>query len=449
MEFKELYKENRPYAIEVLKRLISYKSVLDEYKENSDAPFGLENKKALEYILAIGEKDGFDVKNIDNYAGHIEFGEGEEILGVLCHLDVVPVKEEEWESDPFKIRFADGKMYARGTLDDKGPLVASYIALKMLKDNGFMPNKRIRLIMGCDEESGSRCLERYLEKEEKPTLGFSPDACFPLIYGEKAMCSYDIIGDLGCDIIKEFTAGERYNIVPSEATMKLNKDLSKEFLEFLKENNYQGLYENGVYKAFGLAAHAMNPELGVNAAYILFEFLNKYSDSKVAKFMDKYFLGDTWGKKIGYDMYDEEMKYLTSNFALVRIHDGKIRLGVNCRVPLDSQLKVIADKVKEASESFGYGYEILHASGRHYVAKDSFLVKTLMDVYKNVTKDDINEPITIGGGTYAREIGQAVAFGPLKVGREDVCHIANEYLYESDFDMAVEVYYNAMLELTK
>lgn len=449
MQFKDLYKEQRPYAIEVLKRLISFKSVLDEYVKDSKYPFGEENEKALSYILAIASKDGFNVKNVDNYAGHIEFGEGEEILGVLCHLDVVPVKEEEWESDPFKVRFKDGKMYARGILDDKGPLVASYIALKMLRDNGFKPNKRIRLIMGCDEESGSRCLERYLEKEEKPTLGFSPDACFPLIYGEKAMMSYDILGDCSDDIIKEFTAGERYNIVPSEASMRLSKDLSKEFAEFLEKNNYKGSYNNGVYKAFGLAAHAMNPELGVNAAYILFEFLSKYSDSKVAKFMDKYFLGDTYGKKIGYDLNDPEMKELTSNFAFVRIKDGKLRLGVNCRVPVDSQLRVIEEKVKKAAEAFGYTYKILNESNRHYVPLDSVLVKTLMDVYKNVTGDFENEPITIGGGTYAREIGQAVAFGPLRVGREDVCHIANEYLYESDFDMAVEVYYNAMLELTK
>lgn len=449
MDFKELYKKERPYAIEVLKKLISYKSVLDEYKENSDAPFGIENKKALEYILSVGEADGFKVKNIDNYAGHIEYGEGEEILGVLAHLDVVPVNESEWESDPFELRFADGKMFARGSLDDKGPLVASYIALKMLKDMGFKSKRRVRLIMGCDEESGSRCLERYLEKEEKPDLGFSPDACFPLIYGEKAMTSYDILGDCSDDVILTFTAGDRYNVVPSEAIMTLKKDYSKEFVKFLNEKNYKGKYEDGKYIAYGLAAHAMNPEIGVNAAYILFEFLSQYTDSKVAKFMDEYFLGDTWGKKLGYDMYDEEMKYLTSNFAVVRIEGGKLKFGVNCRVPLDSQFKVIEEKVASATSKYGYSYHVLFTSPRHYVSPKSELVTKLMSVYKEVTKDTVNGPITIGGGTYAREIGQAVAFGPLVVGREDVCHIANEYLYESDFDLAVEVYFKAIYELTK
>nr|MCR5231178.1 Sapep family Mn(2+)-dependent dipeptidase [Acholeplasmatales bacterium] len=360
-----LFVKEKEKGMEVLKKLISFKTVLDEYKENSENPFGVENRKALEYILDVAKKDGFNVVNVDNYAGHIEFGSGDEILGVLAHLDVVPVKEDEWESDPFKIRFSDGKMYARGILDDKGPLVASYIALKMLKESGFKPNKRIRLIMGCDEESGSRCLERYLEKEEKPTLGFSPDACFPLIYGEKAMISYDILGDAD-PIISSFDAGERYNIVPSKASMKLSINLEKEFKEFLKENNYNGEYKDGEYIAYGLAAHAMNPELGVNAIYILFEFLNKYTDSKLAKFMNEYFLGDTWGKKIGYDLYDEEMKYLTSNLAICKINDSKFRIGVNCRVPLDSQLKVIENKVALACNKYGYEYNILGYSNRHY-----------------------------------------------------------------------------------
>ncbi len=445
----EELKIDKEYAIQILKKLISFRSVLDEYKENSDAPFGVENKKALEYILDVAKKDGFNVKNIDNYAGHIEFGSGDEILGVLAHLDVVPVKEEEWESSPFEIRFADGKMFARGILDDKGPLVASYVALKMLKDSGFKPKRRIRLIMGCDEESGSRCLERYLEKEEKPTLGFSPDACFPLIYGEKAMMSYDIYGKLDDNLIEEFDSGERYNIVPSKASMKLNKDLKKEYLEFLKKYDFKGEVINDDYIAYGLAAHAMNPELGVNAIYILFKFLNEYTNNSLAKFMDEYFLDDTWGKKIGYDLYDEEMKYLTSNVAICKIANNEFKIGVNCRVPLDSQLSVIENKVGIATSKYGYSYQVLHQSNRHYVSKDSELVKTLMDVYQRETNDYENGPITIGGGTYAREIGNAVAYGPLLVGREDVCHIANEYLYESDFETAIRVYYHAMLELSK
>ncbi len=446
---ENIIKEYKDYAKKMLKDLVSFKSVLDEFNPNSDAPFGIGNKKALHYLLDKGEQDGFTTKNVDNYAGHIEFGSGKEILGILAHLDVVPVVEEEWESNPFTLSIRNGRMYARGSIDDKGPLVASYVALKILKDKGFQPKKRIRLIAGCDEESGSRCLEHYLSKEEKPTLGFSPDADFPLIYGEKGMLSYDVYGDVSDDIIEEFICGTRYNIVPSSAKMKLKINLEEQYKEFLKKNDLSGEIKEGYYIAYGVASHAMCPEKGVNAAYILFQFLFENTNSKLAQFFNEFYLGDTTGKKLGYDIYDENMKYLTSNLALVNIKNGQLRIGVNCRVPLDSHFKVIEDCVKKATLKYGYTYKILNTSKRHYVDPHSTLVQTLMKCYQEVTKDYESKPITIGGGTYAREIGNAVAFGPLFIGREDVCHIANEYMIEEDFYKAIEIYLRAIYELSR
>jgi len=434
-------------AMELLKKLISFKTILNEYNPNSDAPFGLENKKALEYLLAKAKEDGFIVKNVDNYAGHIEFGSGEEILGVLAHLDVVPVNEVEWDSNPFELSIRDNKMFARGSIDDKGPLVSAYIALKILKDSGFVPNKRIRLIVGCDEESGSRCLHHYFKTEEKPQIGFSPDAEFPLIYGEKGMLSYDICGQE--DIIFEFNCGDRYNIVPSKAECRLNINLENEYKEFLKKNNYNGEYKDERYIAYGLAAHAMCPQNGVNAAYILFEFLSEYTSSRLARFVKEYFIGDVHGKKLGYDYYDDDMKELTSNLAVVKLSDSKFKIGVNCRVPVNEQFKVIEDCVRACASKYNYEFKNLGSSPRHFVSLNSVLVKTLMECYQEVTNDYESKPITIGGGTYAREIGNAVAFGPVFVGREDVCHIANEYMYVEDFYNSMKIYMRAMYKLCK
>ncbi len=448
MEFKELYLKYKDQAIKLLEKLISYNTILDKYEPNSDAPFGIGNKEALNYLLDYALNDGFNVKNVDNYAGHIEFGEGEEILGVLAHLDVVPVDESEWDSNPFELSIRDGKMYARGTMDDKGPLVCAYIAMKMLLDSGFKPKRRVRLIAGCDEESGSRCLEHYLSKEAKPDLGFSPDASFPLIFGEKGMISFDVIAPCD-DIIVDFECGIRYNMVPSVAKLKLNINLENEFISFLNENNYKGEIADGYLVAYGAAAHAMCPENGINAAFILFEFLNKYTDSRLADFFNKYFLNDTRGNKLGIAAYDEEMKELTCNFAIIRVNDGKAKLGFNCRVPLNECFGIIEGQLAKACGEYNYEYKILGSSPRHYVSQDSELVKSLMKAYVDVTGDTVNKPITIGGGTYAREIGNAVAFGPMFVGREDVCHIANEYFMIEDFDASVEIYYKSIYELTK
>ena len=451
MEFNldELVEKYKDDAFDLLKRLISHASVLDEYKKDSDAPFGIENKKALEELLNQGKKDGFIVKNVDNYAGHIEYGSGDEALGILAHLDVVPVKKDEWVTDPFKLEIKGDKMYARGSLDDKGPLVASYIALRILKDLGFKPNKTIRLIAGCDEESGSRCLEHYFEYEKKPEYGFSPDADFPLIYGEKAMLSYDILGDVSDDVIDEFICGDRYNIVPSIAKAKLKINLDNEFKKYLSDNKLDGEIKDGYLICYGRASHGAFPQNGVNSAYLLFEFLKENTNSKLAKFFDEYFLGDVYGKKLGYAIKDEEMGDLTSNLAIVMIKDNKLKIGVNCRVPVDSGLDLIENKIDLATKKYNYSYKIVSKSNRHYVPKDSFLVKSLMSAYQEVTGDYKNGPITIGGGTYARELKNAVAFGALMPGREDVCHIANEYMYIDDFINAIKVYVVAIYNLCK
>ncbi len=433
------------YGYELLRKLISCASVLDEYKGNSDTPFGMENKKALDTLLNEGKIAGFDTFNVDNYAGYLEFGKGD-VLGILAHLDVVPVVLNEWLTNPFDLVFSDDKMYGRGTTDDKGPLVASFIAMKMLLDEGFKPNMKIRLIAGCDEESGSRCMERYLEKIGEPKMAFSPDASFPLIYGEKAILSYDIIGDLNDDIIESLKAGERYNIVPSKAIMKLKVDLKEQFIKYLKENKYKGEVVDDTYIAYGVASHAMAPDNGLNAIYILFDFLSKYTNSKLAKFMNEYYLWDNHGKKAGYYEFDEEMKDLTSNMAIADIENGKIRLGVNCRCPLDDSFDNIPVALKTITNKYGYSFKMIGGSKRHYVRKDSELVQKLLKAYRKVTNDN-SEPITIGGGTYAREMKNAVAFGPCMPYEEDVCHISNEYMSIESFKNAIMVYYLAIKDL--
>ena len=448
MNFEKMYFEGsyKEKALMLLKDLISFPSFLTEYKEGSSEPFGKANKDILEYMLKYAKEDGFDIVNADNYAGHIEYGTGD-LLGILCHLDVVPVDNREWKTEPFTLTLKDNKLYGRGVMDDKGPFVASYIALKMLQDEGFYPSMKVRLIFGCDEESGSRCLEHYFKHFEKPRLGFSPDAEFPLINGEKGMESYNV--NVSDDVIVEFESGLRYNMVPSLAKAKLNVNLDKEFKDYVKANKIDGEIVDGYYQVKGLAAHAMCPQNGVNAAYLLFDFISKYTDSKLASFVSKYYVGDVNGKKLGYYDYDEEMKELTSNFAVVHISGGKGYFGVNCRVPKNSDFALIEEKVNEAIKEYGYTLDVLNTSERHYVDSSSKLVKTLMKVYQKTTGDMKNPPFTIGGGTYAREIEGAVAFGPLFPGREDVCHIANEYMYLDDFDKLVEIYYNAIKEITK
>ena len=172
--------------------LLKIKSVLDEEHPTEEAPFGKGVKEALDFMLQLGEKDGFTVKNVDNVAGHIEMGEGEELIGILCHVDVVP-EGDGWSSDPFGAEIRNGRIYARGAIDDKGPTMAAYHAMKLVRELGEPLNKRVRMIIGTDEESNWRCVDRYFEVEEMPSIGFAPDADFPIISAEKGIWDFSVI----------------------------------------------------------------------------------------------------------------------------------------------------------------------------------------------------------------------------------------------------------------
>lgn len=435
--------------IELTSKLVSYPSVLEDFKPESNAPFGKANKEVLEWMLGHAKDDGFDTLNSDNYAGHVAFGNGNEALGILAHLDVVPAVGK-WTGNPFEVINKDGKLIGRGVNDDKGPLAAAYIAMKMLKDAGFKPNKKILLIMGCDEESGSRCLEHYFKSNPMPSLGFSPDACFPCINGEKAGIHFNIKGKLNQDsIIDTVYAGERYNIVPDYAYMTLKKDLKKEYLEFLKENNLKGEIEGDKYVAYGVSAHAMSPEKGQNAAFTLFSFLNKYAACEISSFVEGYLKDDPFGKKLGIAVYHEELKNLTQNLGIVRIENGQIFLGIDSRVPVDNYEQTIAQKLDSALEGTNLGYEIPVTGKIHYVPSNSVLVSTLMNSYRKFTGDMENQAYSIGGGTYAKFMDNAVAFGPQFIGREDVDHQADEYVLVEDYTTAIAIYAHAIYELTK
>ena len=450
MDFKKLAESKREEAIEVLKELVSFKSVLDEYKPNSDAPFGIEAKRALEYMLNMAEKDGFKTKNVDNYAGHIEYGEGKETIGILGHLDVVPVAGQVWKTDPFVADIRDGKLYARGSEDDKGPVVASYFALKILKEQGIKLNKRVRMILGCDEESGSRCLTHYFLHEEMPELGFSPDAEFPVIYGEKAMASYNLFLKEEDDVILDFQSGSRLNILPAEAKMKLSVDLVSEFKPWLEENGFDGEYKDGYYYAYGRSCHGAMPENGTNGIFILMEFLNDFNPTKISRYFHDYLTFDPHGNKLGIDVYDPDMKYLTENVGTANLEDGVLRVGINYRIPKDNYTPFI-EKMYEKSfnGNKNYRYEALDISEMHYVPRDSFLVETLLNSYRELSGDYTNEPFTIGGGTYAKFIKNCVAFGPALPGEPDVCHIADEYIDIDTFINSIAIYLKAIYDLGK
>lgn len=448
--------------------LLHIKSLLDEENTFPEAPLGKGVKEALDFMLSLGEKDGFIPKNVGNLAGHLEFGEGEELLAILCHVDVVP-EGDGWTSDPFAAEIRDGKIFARGAVDDKGPTMAAYYAMKIVKELGLPINKRIRMIIGTDEESDWRCVDHYFENEEMPALGFAPDADFPIINAEKGIADIDIIQNLpveevgiGNIEVLSFTSGKRYNMVPDHATVTLNiignqMDVVQRFTDFMKlhQLEYQSHVENGelILEVKGVSAHGMEPKKGINAGLFLGEFLSKLdlnpSASDYFKFVSRYFFNDSRGVSLGVAYSDEVSGELTLNpgkLSYSRQLGGSV--GLTCRYPVTNKMDETKKKLDELLEVESFAIKKFKDTKPHYVDENEFLIQTLKKVYEEQTGEK-SYLIAIGGGTYARSLKSGVAFGPLFPGRPDIAHQKDEYIEIDDLLKATAIYAQAIYELAK
>ncbi|EIJ79313.1 dipeptidase [Bacillus methanolicus PB1] len=449
-------------------KLLKIKSVLDEENSTPDAPLGQGVKEALSFMLDLGEKDGFKAKNVENVAGHLEFGEGEELVGILCHVDVVP-EGDGWTSDPFGAEIRDGKIFSRGAIDDKGPTMAAYYAMKIVKELGFPLKKRVRMIIGTDEESNWRCVDTYFKYEEMPSMGFAPDADFPIIYAEKGISDFDIVqsseadANHGDDVkieVAQFSSGRRYNMVPDFAKAGLfvhdrQTEIIQRFKEFRKQRELEGkcYVDSGelIIELQGLSAHGMEPDNGVNAGFLLAEFLSQWKIDRKAQhfftFVTKYFSKESRGRELGIAYSDEITGDLTINVGKISYFKERGgQLGINLRYPVTADMEEKKDQLEQLLKKEGFKIDNFSDSKPHHVDETDFLVQTLKKVYEEQTGEKA-ELLSIGGGTYARSLKSGVAFGPLFPGRPDVAHQKDEYIIIDDLLKATAIYAQAIYEL--
>ncbi|GGA88663.1 dipeptidase PepV [Ornithinibacillus halotolerans] len=453
--------------IKDLQGLLKIKSVLDEENATEDAPLGQGIKDALQYMLDLGDKDGFTTKNVGNLAGHLEMGQGEELVGVLGHVDVVP-EGDGWTMDPYGGEIKDGKIYARGTSDDKGPTIAAYYGMKIVKELGLPLNRRVRLIIGTDEESDWRCVDHYFEHEEMPTTGFVPDADFPIIFAEKGIADYDMVqqteennNEAAYQLIS-FESGRRYNMVPDFAKAQLKtdvptEDIIQQYISYLSEAKLEGnatTAENGeiILTLVGKSAHGAEPRAGKNAGIYLANYLKtlqlddagKKYVSTVAEFHDK-----SRGEVFGIAFEDEESGELTINVGVMNYRpETGGRIGLNMRYPVTFNIDGGKSKIENVLAEKGLQMENFTDSKPTYVEKNDPLIKTLQKVYEEQTGEKA-ELLSIGGGTYSRALDKGVAFGAMFPGREDVMHQKDEYAIVDDLLKASAIYAQAIYELAK
>lgn len=449
MNFENIVNKNKDEIVRIFQEILRIPSVLDFSTATKEMPFGKNINDCLEYMLDLAKKDGFDVLNDEGYAGEITYKgtDDKESVGILCHLDVVP-EGNNWIYPPYEARIVDGKIYARGTEDDKGPTIASYFALKFIKDAGIKLKKTIKIILGTDEETGWRGIAHYLQKYPMPSIGFAPDASFPLIYGEKGRMSFD----LGCDnfndeVVESIKGGERYNVVLDAVDAILKVNLEKEFKDYLNNNNLKGYVEGNKYHIDGVAAHAMEPFKGINAGTHMCNFLKDYSKHPLISFVAKYFHNDPYFKNMILDYDDYEMGPITVNMGIIDITSTTTRVTLDSRFPvrydMDKFNKIFNELLKENN------IELKASTHKepHYVSPEDDLVKLLYQAYVKNTNDNVNKPFTIGGGTYAGILNKGVAFGMLFPGDEELAHQRNEYITIDSLLKGILIYIDAILLL--
>lgn len=446
-------------------QFLQIKSVWEEESAKEGAPFGEGVEKALSFMLHKGEAEGFASKNLEGYAGHLEMGQGEELVGILCHVDVVP-EGDGWTTPAYSADIRDGKIFARGAIDDKGPTMAAYYAMKIVKELGLPLSKRVRMILGTDEESNWKCVDHYFKNEEMPTIGFAPDADFPIINAEKGISDIQVVQNgseetNGAYELISFESGRRLNMVPDFAEAIITgEDVNtltvayEEYLQTAKKIGKSTIEGNTVtLQIKGISAHGSTPEKGENAGLLLANFLTTVSlDGKAnsfAKFATETFTGDIFGAKANIAYKDEVSGPLTVNVGrLSYTKENGGNLGLNVRYPVTTNFEETIAKLKEYVGTYGFEVADYSNSRPHHVDKDHVLIRTLQRVYEEQTGEKA-ELLAIGGGTYARSLKAGVAFGPLFPGKEELAHQKDEYIEIEDLLKATAIYAQAIHELAK
>lgn len=463
MTFDQWIDEHQNELIETTRALMAYNSV--ETEAYGDMPFGKTVGECLDKALEICRNMGFETKNVDYYAGHAEYGQGDELIGLLVHIDIVPAGDG-WTVDPFAGVIQDGKLFGRGSLDDKGPAAALIYALAAIKESGVKLNRRVRIIFGTNEETGSKCVEHYFEKEEMPTLGFTPDADFPAIFGEMGIMIFDLVKPIKSQLddggyrILSLTGGQRPNMVPDYAEARIQggtQPIDDILKAYNAEKGGQVVKEMDgdviVIKSYGVSAHGSTPEKGNNAISHLLCFLDciDLAIGDAANFVRFYALQiglDLHGERMGCALEDEQSGKLVFNAGVLQMTETEARLTVNIRYPITETSEKVIKGIEDTMEPWQMVMADLSDTKPLYVPKDSELITTLMKVYSDYTGDH-SEPISIGGGTYAKALKQGVAFGPLFPGREDTIHQKDEYVLVEDLVLMTKIFAKAIYELAK
>ena len=473
--------------LEDLGELVRINTVFDPVTAADGAPFGEGPAEGLAAFLAMAEAAGMKAKNYDGYAGEITLCNADDydkmdtdemdMVGILGHIDVVDAASD-WNTPPFEAVIENGKVYGRGTSDDKGPLVSSLYAMKYISENNLLPaGSCIRLIVGSDEEEGLQCIEYYNKHALRmPNRSFVPDGYFPLVNCEKGLIDFDLtFAVTPCQSaearITALSGGSGRNIVAGNAacTIEFSNANRAEILGKLNSQpalTIEETLEGCISKASGVSTHAMSPEKGENAISKLIHALKSSGVTfDCQDFIDAYdeLIGLGYnGERLGINYTDELSGELTFNVGTISFDRSvasssssdrsntmspTINLACNMRYPVSYTKEAILENMVGKLEEAGFTYTETLELPSLFIDRNDSLIEKLMEAYQEITGDTEHEAFSIGGATYARSIPNAVSFGPLFPYETELAHESNECLAIESLEKMTEIYILALEKL--
>lgn len=454
--------EHREELVEDIMTLVRIDSAKAEAKEGK--PFGEGPARALEEGTAIIEKYDFRVNNCDNYAIDASLNEEKPGLDILAHLDVVPGGDGWTLTTPFEPIVQDGRIIGRGTSDDKGPAMAALLAMRAVRDLGIELEKNVKLILGSDEECGSSDIRYYFQKNSHAPMTISPDADFPLVFFEKGSLHTSFFAKLSKDSslprIISAKSGIKINVVPAKADAEIEGMSISQFEPYAKslesETGVKVTLSGDEYclkvHIDGASAHAASPMDGNNALTALIKLLaslplaESRTKELVGKLAKLFPHGDFYGAGLGVNLEDEVTGKTTLTLDLFNLDENEIRGTFDCRAcnaaTEENTKAVVEAKYTEA----GFEHDASPLNPPHYVPRDSRLVKTILDVYAQVTGEE-REPLAIGGGTYVHHIDNGVACGCSDPAVDNHMHGPDEFVIIDQLIMSAEVFALTMISL--
>ena len=451
----ELQKEA---LLKTLQESIRIRSVEDT--PSAEAPYGQGVRDCLDHALCVSKELGFSVVDLDHQMGWCEYGEGDEMVAVLGHLDVVP-EGEGWTFDPFSGEIADEKIFGRGSMDDKGPTLAALYALAAIRDSGLPLKRRIRILFGTNEETGSNDMKYYKSHGgELPVMGLTPDGEYPVINGEKGIINVDFRTSYAQDgdvILTGISGGTAPNVVPASAaaSIKCSKALAAELMQSLSNMERISCKETAdgfAVEANGISAHGASPEEGINAIGLLLKAVTALPLSASVKekltFLAEKIGLESDGTNLGIALCDAPSGKLTFNLGTIQGDETGCSIRINYRYPVTYTYEDCAPKLNQTFADAGFEQTKETHKACLYLSEDSELVQTLLRVYHEQTGLPAI-PKSIGGGTYAKAIPNVVAFGPIFPGDEVREHKPDEFIEIDKLMKNAHILAEALYQLAK